>query len=128
MNYLFDTHTLLWSVGDTTKLSENVKQLYLNSNNNIFFSIVSIWELAIKIRLQKLNLNVPLQNFVDEHILGNNIQILDLKLNHLFKLEKLPLHHRDPFDRIIISQAFVENLPIVGIDKTFDNYQIKRIW
>ena len=91
-------------------------------------SLATIWELSIKIGLKKLNLSLPLKKFVDIHILGNNIQILDTKLNHLYKIEKLPLHHRDPFDRLIISQAIEENLPIIGIDKVFDNYKIKRIW
>ena len=128
MKYLIDTHTLLWSVGNNPKLSKKAKNHYLNPNNDIFLSIASIWELSIKIGLQKLNLKLPLKEFVNIHILGNNIQILDIKLNHLYVIEKLPLHHRDPFDRLIVSQAIEENLPIIGMDEVFDNYEIKRIW
>ena len=128
MKYLIDTHTLLWSAGNSPRLSSKVKKIYLNPNNDIYLSLASIWELSIKIGLNKINLSIPLKKFVDIHILGNNIEILNINLNHIYRIEKLPLHHRDPFDRLIISQAIEENLPIIGNDKIFDNYKIKRIW
>ena len=128
MKYLIDTHTLLWIVGNNPKLSKKAKEIYLNPKNEICLSLASIWELSIKVGLKKLDLNLPLKAFVDIHIIGNNIQILKIKLNHIYQLEKLPLHHRDPFDRLIISQAIEENIPLIGIDKVFDNYKIKRIW
>jgi len=128
VKYLIDTHTLLWSAGNSPRLSSKVKKIYLNPNNDIYLSLASIWELSIKIGLNKINLSIPLKKFVDIHILGNNIEILNINLNHIYRIEKLPLHHRDPFDRLIISQAIEENLPIIGNDKIFDNYKIKRIW
>ncbi len=128
MKYLIDTHTLLWIAGNNPKLSKKAKEIYLNPKNEIYLSIASIWELSIKIGLKKLNLNLPLKKFVEIHILGNNIQILNISLNHIYRIEKLPLHHRDPFDRLIISQAIEEDIPIIGNDELFDNYEIKRIW
>ena len=128
MKYLVDTHTLLWIAGYNPKLSKKAKEIYLNPKNEIFLSIASIWELSIKIGLKKLKLSLPLKKFVDIHILGNNIQILNINLNHLYRIEKLPLHHRDPFDRLIISQAIEEDIAIIGNDEIFDNYKIKRIW
>ena len=128
MKYLLDTHTVLWITTDNPKLSKKAKSTYLNSQNEIFVSIASIWELSIKISLKKLDINLPLKSFVDIHILGNNINILELELNHIYKLEKLPFHHRDPFDRLIISQSIENNIPILSIDKMFDSYGIKRIW
>jgi PIN domain nuclease of toxin-antitoxin system len=128
MEYLIDTHTLLWIVANNPKLSKKAKNIYLNRNNKIYVSIATIWELSIKIGLNKLNINIPLNKFVDIHIVGNNIKILNINLNHLYRIEKLPLHHRDPFDRLIISQAIEDKIPIIGSDELFDYYQIKRIW
>ncbi len=128
MKYLIDTNTLLWSVSNNPKLSKKAKEIYLNPKNEIYLSLTSVWELSIKIALKKLNINLPLKKFVDVHIVGNNIQILKINLNHIYIVEKLPFHHRDPFDRLIIAQAIEENMPIIGIDEIFDNYEIKRIW
>ncbi len=128
MDYLTDTHTLLWIVTDSPKLSDRAKELYLNPENKIFFSLASIWELAIKSSLSKLTLEIPLEEFVDEHIKGNDIQILNIELPHLLRIEKLPFHHRDPFDRLIICQQIENNLPIIGSDKEFDKYGVRRIW
>ena len=71
---------------------------------------------------------MPLEEFVSEHITGNNIAILEIKLPHVLRIEQLPFHHKDPFDRLIISQSIEDNLPILGNDTVFDRYNIKRIW
>ena len=126
--YLIDTYTLLWIVTDSPKLSDRAKTLYLNPENKIIISLASIWELAIKSSLNKLTLEKPLEEFIDEHIKGNDIQILNIELPHILRIEKLPFHHRDPFDRLIISQQIENNLPVIGSDKEFDQYGIKRIW
>ena len=128
MDYLIDTHTLLWIVTDSPKLSNRAKKLYLNPENKIIISLASIWELAIKSSLNKLTLEKPLEKFVDEHIKGNDIQILNIELPHILRIEKLPFHHRDPFDRLIISQQIENNLSIIGSDEAFDKYDVKRIW
>lgn len=128
MKYIIDTHTLLWIVTDDTKLSKKAKNIYLNSKNYIFFSIISIWEMAIKISLKKLSIDLSLQDFIKKHIKGNDIRILNIELQHILLLENLHYHHRDPFDRLIISQAIKENIPIISSDKLFDSYPIKRIW
>ena len=128
MDYLIDTHTLLWIVTDSPKLSNRAKKLYLSPENKIFISLASIWELAIKSGLGKFLLEKPLEDFVDEHIKGNDIKILNIELPHILRIEKLPFHHRDPFDRLIISQQIENNLSIIGSDETFDKYDVKRIW
>ena len=128
MDYLIDTHTLLWIVTDSPKLSIQAKDLYLNPENNIFISLASIWEMAIKSSLNKLTLEKSLEEFVDEHIKDNDIQILNIELPHILRIEKLPFHHRDPFDRLIISQQIENNLPIIGSDEEFDKYDVTRIW
>jgi len=128
VDYLIDTHTLLWIVTDSSKLSSRAKKLYLDPENRILVSLASIWELAIKSSLGKIALEKSLEEFVDEHVKGNNIQILDIGLPHILRIAKLPFHHRDPFDRLIISQQIENNLSIIGSDKLFDEYGVDRIW
>ena len=128
MKFLIDTHVLLWIVSDSGKLSKKVKEIYLDENNEIFISIASIWEMAIKISLKKLKLSLPLSEFVQEHVYKNNIQIQNISLINIYRLESLPYHHRDPFDRLIISQTISENIPIISNDKQFYNYDIECIW
>lgn len=128
MRYLFDTHTILWLINDYTQLSSTVTDIYLDDKNTILISMVSIWEITIKIKLKKLSLKSSLSEFIREHIKGNRIDILNIELSHLYQLENLPLFHRDPFDRLIIGQAVSENIPVVSRDKAFDDYQVQRIW
>ncbi|MFQ5633663.1 MAG: type II toxin-antitoxin system VapC family toxin, partial [bacterium] len=111
MKYLLDTHALLWIVQEDEKLSKKTAEIYLDPSNEIYFSVVSLWEMAIKINLQKLKIGDPLDNFVKNHVIGNGIRILKLATDHIFPLENLPLHHRDPFDRLLISQSMQEMMP-----------------
>lgn len=128
MKFLLDTHTLLWIIDDNPQLSKKAKSIYLDDKNEIFTSTASIWEMAIKISLKKLEIPGTLSEFVTEHIRGNKIDILSIELKHLYQLENLSYFHRDPFDRLIIAQAIAENIPILGSDKAFDEYPIQRIW
>ena len=128
MKCLLDTHTLLWIAANDSKLSEEAKNLYLNSGNIILFSLTSLWEMAIKISLKKVSIGVPLSEFIKIHIRANDIQILNIELQHILLLENLPYHHRDPFDRLIISQCIYENISVLSSDKIFDLYPIKRMW
>ena len=128
MKYLIDTHALLWIVTKNKKLSKKVKDIYLNSENQIFISLASLWEMAIKINLKKLSINEPLKDFVKNQIKSNDINILDIKTKHILLLENLPYYHKNPFDRLIISQSINEQIPLLSFDKVFDKYSIKRIW
>ena len=128
MKYLLDTHALLWITTDDPKLSKKAKNIYLDAENEILLSIASIWELAIKSSIGKITFQKDLDDFVDVHIKGNNIEILKIELPHVLRIEKLPFHHRDPFDRLIIAQAIEDNLKILGSDNTYDKYKVKRIW
>jgi len=128
MKYLLDTHTLLWIVTNDPRLSKKAKSLYLNSENLIFFSITSLWELTIKISLKKLSIDEPLNEFIQIHIKGNDIKFLNIQVPHILLLENLPYHHRDPFDRLIIAQSIHEDITILSSDKIFDLYPIKRVW
>lgn len=128
MKYLLDTHTLLWLTIESENLSGKAKQIYLDGRNDFYMSVASIWEMAIKISLQKLSLKEGLEKFIDKHVVGNNIQILPVDAEHIYPLENLAFHHRDPFDRLLISQCIHEKMQLLSKDKIFDRYPIKRIW
>ena len=128
MKYLLDTHTLLWFLKGDKKLSAKARQLIDNPNNKRFLSIASLWEIAIKVSLGKLTLDKPFEKLFPEQLHFNRIEILDITVDNLIRLTTLPFHHRDPFDRLIIAQAFVEGMPIISADATFDAYGISREW
>ena len=128
MRLLLDTHTFLWFVNDSPKLS--LKALHsLEGNNELLLSTVSLWEIAIKSNIGKLKLAIPYNDFIPEHLSINEIEELAITLEHLSRLESMPLrNHRDPFDRLLIAQAIVEQIPIVSADEVFDEYEITRLW
>ncbi len=128
MKYLLDTHTLLWFLKGDKKLSDKARRLIDSPRNSKFLSIVSLWEIAVKVSLGKLVLDKPFERLFPEQLYFNRIEILDITVDSLIKLTTLPFHHRDPFDRLIIAQALVEDLPIIGTDAAFDAYGISREW
>ena len=128
MKYLLDTHTLLWFLQGDKKLSNKARQFIENPSNEKFLSVASLWEIAIKVSLGKLVLNKSFERLFPERLHFNHIQILDITVDSLTKLTTLSFHHRDPFDRLIIAQALVEGLPIIGADMAFDAYGISREW
>ena len=128
MKYLLDTHALLWFLRGDKKLSAKARGLIDNPGNRKFLSIASLWEIAIKVSLRKLVLDKPFEKLFPEQLHFNRIEILDITVDSLTKLTTLPFHHREPFDRLIIAQAIVERLPIIGVDAVFDVYGISREW
>ena len=128
MRYLLDTHTLLWFLMGDKKLSHKARQLIDDPGNKKLLSIVSLWEIAIKVSLRKLALDKSFERLFPEQLHFNRIEILDITVNSLTKLTTLPFHHRDPFDRLIIAQALVEKLSIIGADAVFDVYGVSREW
>ena len=128
MRYLLDTNALLWFLDNDKKLSHRARQLIESSSHESFCSIASLWEIAIKTRLGKLDLGEPFEQMFPEQLHLNRIDILDITVDSLIKLTTLPFHHRDPFDRLIIAQGFVEGLPIISVDTIFDAYGIDREW
>jgi len=128
MKFLLDTHTFIWYVTNNQKLSLTAQQLINDGNNEILLSIVSIWEIAIKHSIGKLSFELPFEIFISQQLSVNNFDLLNIRVNHLNIVANLALHHRDPFDRLIIAQAMVEQVPVVGIDEVFDLYPIQRLW
>ena len=128
MRYLLDTHALLWCIAEDKQLSSSGQRLILDSSSEIFISTASLWEIAIKINIGKLALNKPFEQLFPDELDFHGIEILDITVDTLVQLTTLPLHHRDPFDRLIIAQAIVEGIPIIGKDEAFDLYDVKREW
>ncbi|MEA5507141.1 type II toxin-antitoxin system VapC family toxin [Halotia wernerae UHCC 0503] len=128
MKLLLDTHVLIWWSSSSEKLSLNVYNLIVDPNNTLLFSIASIWEMQIKLQSSKLSLNSALPNLIERQQQVNKLQILPIELSHIYALEDLPSHHRDPFDRILIAQSIIENIPLLSIDMVFDSYPVQRIW
>jgi len=128
MRYLLDTSSFLWYVSDVHRLSAFARDRLTDPDSTIHLSLASILEIAIKFKIGKLTLPVPFDDFVDMTIHNYSLRILYIRIPHLRRLARLPLHHRDPFDRLLIAQSQVENLPILTSDAAFDQYAVQRIW
>ena len=126
--YLLDTHTFLWFINDDKALSASAKGLIENPENILYLSIASVWEMAIKVSLGKLEVSSPFAEFIEEQLRENNITLLEIQISHTGLVSTLPFYHRDPFDRLIIAQALAENFSILGKDGVFDNYGVARYW
>lgn len=128
MRLLLDTHTFLWFVTNDPLLSPTAKSLVIDSTNVILVSPASYWEVAIKVRVGKYPLQVPFEQFFNEGIEGNDFSILPIGIQHASVLANLPMHHKDPFDRMIVAQAIAESLSVLSIDAAFDPYGVTRLW
>ena len=126
MQLLIDTHVLIWFLEGNKSLSKPHRQIISDSQNDVFVSIASLWEIAVKISLGKLTLAKPLADVIKQ-IAVENIEVLPILPKHTLQVSTLPFHHRDPFDRIIVAQSQVENLPIVTNDIEFNHYGIKLL-
>lgn len=129
MSYLLDTSTFLWYVSAHTDLSPLAKLIIEDSRNHVYLSLVSVWELAIKVRVGKLELKPDsLSLWLDRQLNANSFRILDIKRTHIIHYSELPLVHRDPFDGLLIAQSQVEDIPIITSDAAFDLYPVERLW
>ncbi len=128
MKLLLDTHAFLWFIGGDLRLSQDARVLIEDSGNDVFLSIASMWEMAIKISLGKLQLAQPFEVLVPQQLALNKIETLGIKVEHVAIVATLPFHHRDPFDRLLIAQSQAEQMPLVSNEVVFDNYAIKRLW
>ncbi len=127
MNLLLDTHIFLWLNSHPQMLSKNVFDTCANTDNRLYLSPVSPWEIQIKQQLGKLHLDAPLSKLVEAQIDQNNMQILPIKLKHIYALNALPDIHKDPFDRLLIAQASIESMTLVSVDKNIQQYSIEVI-
>jgi PIN domain nuclease of toxin-antitoxin system len=128
MKVLLDTHAFLWSITGDDRLSKTAEEIFLDPDNNLFFSAASFWEICIKLSLGKLSLKREWFKTIQEEMRINAVQWLPVEMRHCVELTKLPFHHRDPFDRMLIAQAMVADLQLLSRDGRLSAYEINRIW
>ena len=131
MRYLIDTHVFLWFVENAKNLSETARNHIEDESKDIFISIASLWEISIKTALGKLYIAGKYETVIDD-LTDNLIEILPINFAHTVEQNRLPFHHRDPFDRIIVSQAISESMNLISADEIFDEYlkgtSVQRFW
>lgn len=128
MALLLDTHTFLWWIDDSDRLSKRARAAIRHAGETCFVSLASQWEIAIKVSLGRLHVPTSLERFITEQMAVNGFQPLGITTGHVVRVTALPFHHRDPFDRLLVAQALDERLDIVSGDPVFKRYGVRRIW
>lgn len=128
MKILLDSCTFLWVIWDSPRLTRRARQLYQDPGNQVFLSAVSCWEMSLKYRLGKLHLAEDPAVLVPEQRVRHGIAPLPLAEDAALQEARLPAHHRDPFDRMLIAQAIIGGMTILSPDRAFDVYPVKRYW
>jgi PIN domain nuclease of toxin-antitoxin system len=126
MKVLLDTHTFLWAIGDEGRLSPRVSSLLVSAET--WWSVVSLWETLAKVAIGKFSLPQPAGAYLTRRLELNGVRVLPVTLSHVLRVEELPLHHRDPFDRLLIAQSIEEGWPIITADPWFSRYPVDVIW
>jgi PIN domain nuclease of toxin-antitoxin system len=128
MNLLLDTHAFLWWVTDDPQLSATVQSMIAEPNNTIYFSVISAWEIIIKYQSGKLKLPEPATTYISSRLTTNNFSTLPVEIAHVMGVASLPNYHRDPFDRLLIAQSQVQQIPIATVDNLICQYPVTVIW
>jgi PIN domain nuclease of toxin-antitoxin system len=128
MQALLDTNAFLWWVTNDKKLSSTAHTIISNHQNEIFFSIVSGWEIVIKTQIGKLPLPESPEVYIPSRLNYYDFKILPINMKDVFQTWQLELHHKDPFDRLLIAQSQINNLPIITADTKFDLYNVSIVW
>lgn len=125
--FLLDTHGFLWLIQGDPQLSEMAREIMSDDTNQLYFSVASIWEIAIKLNIGKLKIGHTIED-IYTLLAQLKIEILPIDRSDLVQYLMLPLHHRDPFDRILIAQAMDRDLVLVSADESFRAYAVQRLW
>jgi len=125
--YMLDTHAAIWYLTGDALLSPDAKQIINDTANRIYLSIVSAWELSIKINIGKLRFPGNAAGFI-KNAQTYDIIIIPIETSHLSALEQLPLFHRDPFDRLLVATAICEQLTFISVDKNISHYNVPLVW
>ena len=128
MRILLDSHALIWAVDRPALLSDASRSALQDVNNRLTISAATVWELSIKIGLGKLQLTTSLRDWLQAAMRDLGLELLPITIDHADRQTQLPFHHRDPFDRLLIAQALVEQMPLVSCDAKFDPCGVSRIW
>jgi PIN domain nuclease of toxin-antitoxin system len=125
---LLDTHAFLWLVSDDPRVSRRAREVFSDKKNEVFLSVASVWEMAIKLSLDKLRVQGSLPEVIAQEVRNNAVKVMPVELEHALLVSSLPFHHRDPFDRLLVAQALVEKLVVLSNDDAFDRYSTRRVW
>ena len=128
MNVLLDTHAFLWAVMDDPRLTPSARSVYADSSNNLFLSVVSMWEIVLKAHAGKLQLKGSAARFFADQLARNSLSALDVSPRHVLRVAELPRLHRDPFDRLLVAQAQVENMLLLTADTQIKRYSVQVAW
>jgi PIN domain nuclease of toxin-antitoxin system len=128
MKYLLDTSVWLWTLTASERINRRVREILANGTEELYLSAASSWEISIKSALGKLHLPEPPAIFVPKRLASQGIQPLSITHTHALAVFELPRHHDDPFDRLLIAQARVEDMAIVTADRAFEPYKVKLLW
>jgi PIN domain nuclease of toxin-antitoxin system len=128
VKFIADTSSFLWFITDSERLSPKAKQILESSESARFLSLASVWEISIKASIGKLTFTIPIEEFLPQQLLLNQFSLLPISLAHTLRVTKLPFHHRDPFDRLIVAQSLIEGIPILSSDVALDAYGVERLW
>ncbi len=128
MKVLLDTHTFLWAIRADERLSSRAREIFIAGRNELLLSVASIWEILLKVQVGKIRFEEPAVGYLKRQIFKNNIRMLPILMDHVAHLESLPLHHRDPFDRILVAQSMEENLSLLSADPLMKSYSVSVIW
>lgn len=126
--YLLDTHTFVWMTSAPERLGDEARQRIRASPSELYLSVASVWEIAIKKSVGKLKLPAPLPSFLEEQLKATRTSLLPIRSEHAIRVESLPWHHRDLFDRLLLAQAAFEDLVLLSRDSAFDAYDVLRVW
>jgi len=128
LRILLDTCSFLWLASDSPRLTAKIKRAFEDRTNVFYFSVSSAWEIAIKHKLGQIDLPEAPERYIQTRIMTYDLQLIDVSLGHALRAGSLPIHHKDPFDRMIIAQAQVEGLMVATPDKAFVPYDAEIFW
>ena len=128
MKFLLDTHTFLWWITDSQLLSQTARDIVSDGSSELFWSAASSWEVSIKYKLGRLPLPEVPESFIPTELAKNRVESLPIISEHAFRAGQLPVHHHDPFDRMLVAQALTENMEIISNDRQISLYDVKIAW
>jgi len=128
MKFLLDTHTFLWAIRSPGEIPDHAKSILTDPASELLISIVTPWEIAIKSAIGKLKNTLALLDDFEGRVTAGGFRILETSIRQVIRSGTLPPHHKDPFDRLLISQALDLGVPIIGCDDMFDRYGVTRVW
>lgn len=128
MKALIDSHAFLWALEGNPRLGPEARGVLDGGGNELYLSLVSIWELAIKASAGKLDLPQPASRYLEREAAARDVTLLPLRVAYVQQMELLPFYHRDPFDRMLVAQALVEDLVLLTVDRQLARYGVRVIW